>query len=118
MKLKGGHSATNSNDGDTYMNYSKRNWCSFPYLNIHLGSGFLIVPVPIGAEEKNWREGQGGGEAVCTLTGMVKMCEFPLCQAHSRESNWFLAIFVGTKLGGLMTMEGAFTQEWKLRSSE
>lgn len=36
MKLKGGHSATNSNDGDTYMHYSKR-LVFFPLFEYTLG---------------------------------------------------------------------------------
>lgn len=46
-------------------------------------------------------------EAVFTLTGMIRMFDFPLCQVHG-EGNWFLAILVGTNLGGLMAKEDAF----------
>lgn len=35
------------------------------------------------------------------------MFDFPLCQVHV-EGNWFLAILVGTNLGGLMAKEDTF----------
>lgn len=45
-------------------------------------------------QRKRTREGSradgGGCTAVCMLTGMLWMCEFPLCLMHSGKDNWFL----------------------------
>lgn len=61
-------------------------------LNIHLGSGYLTVPLPFWTEEMNWRgrADRVGCTAICMLAGMLWMCEFPLCLGHSGKDNWFL----------------------------
>lgn len=111
---KGGHSATDSSDEDTYLYYNTRG--SFPHLNIHLGSGFWMSLYLSEQKRKNWRKGQGRlGWVWSSLHThwLVMVCEFPVSSAQW-GGNWFIAIFVGTNLGGWMAKDNVFAWSGQL----